>query len=42
MQFLDINIEKVMDDQKIMLENNILLNEYHKIAQKVEILLDCH
>jgi hypothetical protein len=39
LQFLDINVEKVMDDQKIMLENYILLNEYHEIAQEVKILL---
>ncbi len=31
-----------MDDQKIMLENYVLFNEYHEIAQEVEVLLDCH
>jgi hypothetical protein len=51
MQFFDMNIEKkVLDDQKIMLGNYIILNEYREIAQEVEILfleqyllnLDCH
>jgi len=46
-----MNIEKkVLDDQKIMFKNYIILNEYHEIAQEVEILLleqcllnlDCH
>jgi hypothetical protein len=49
--FFDMNIEKkVLDDQKIMFENYFILNEYHEIAQEVEILLleqcllnfDCH
>jgi hypothetical protein len=51
MQFFDKNIEKkVLDDEKIVFGNYIILNEYHEIAQEVEILfleqcllnLDCH
>jgi hypothetical protein len=38
-QFFDMNIEKVLIDQKIMLRNYYFLNEYHEIAQGVKILL---